>query len=519
MSFPTARPANLLPNSTFSTPSERSLGNAALNTPPLAPAAPSSGALGYPASRNDTPPPTNAVAASLQAQVATGRANTPTAPPLSRPERSGSPWGGSVISGVNASAVNAAQPFSPRTGGSAQPGDGSNSGGMGGFGGAGSYFVDQQAAAVVAHSRAVASATEMTLRGEIKRLREENNDLRKEAGRAAQLTGEVELLRQATLLQHEDKVPIRLRELERENLRLRRLLNAAEEKLRTLESEEHRQRIIDHHNFFGSAGQIAWGQSPEEMASSRVTPASLAALLGRAGEEEDSGRGGARPLEGGGNNSNNKEGAPGRVVVIRGNQGPCGACKLKIAVATRAAEADRNTAVAEAQRLQTELRKATDELEAIRQWVAQVVATYHQFPLLATNGLIGHSAVLPAGASPLAPTQQQQLHSMQQQRGQPILGNSPASTMAGLQRVTSMTPQWSSELQHPASFLDAQKQLTTVSAAAAAAASPAAAGSGSAAFRGPGTPRVGGSGLSAGGGFLGSVGTPGGSPLISRRLY
>gem|GEM_PF-5170170 len=59
------------------------------------------------------------------------------------------------------------------------------------------------------------------------------------------LQDELEVLRSAPLSRHEEKTVIHLRELERENLQLRRNLAAMEEKVRSLESEDFRSRVTD----------------------------------------------------------------------------------------------------------------------------------------------------------------------------------------------------------------------------------------------------------------------------------
>jgi hypothetical protein len=89
-----------------------------------------------------------------------------------------------------------------------------------------------------------AVSMETALKGEIQRLKGENADLRREATRANVLQAELNILREVSLVQHEEKVPIRLQELERDNVRLRATNRSLEERVRMLELDDLRRRLV-----------------------------------------------------------------------------------------------------------------------------------------------------------------------------------------------------------------------------------------------------------------------------------
>ena len=262
------------------------------------------------------------------------------------------------------------------------------------------------------------SSMEVTLRGEVKRLREENSLLQKEAARANQLKNEVEFLRNVTLLQHEEKVPIRLRELEQENLSLRRRCSSLEERLRTLEAEDYRSQHVNYVNMLGE-----WNSSPQQNEKPSVSE-----------QQEESAK----------SRSN-----------VSWKQGhPCGNCTRRVAVVEKNAEIERGKLTSRISELEEKLKVADGELDQIRRWVSSVVATYQQFPTSASSGLFPSGTPAPTSTNSFLSPQR---HVLQHPKGQPIAAVPSRSGM------TATSPNWASEVDPPASYLESHRQITNVS--------------------------------------------------------
>jgi hypothetical protein len=212
---------------------------------------------------------------------------------------------------------------------------------------------------------AVMAALETALRAEVKKLREENTELRREAIRAKALQDELSILRNVTLTQHDEKVPIRLRELEQDNLRLRKTNASLEEKLRTFESDEFRQRLLDHHNLFGSGKStgLAWtdASSPSPAQQSAAPPTAAAAQQS--------------PLS-------SATTQPGRVVVIKQGD-PCASCKLRVNVTAQAHQAEMKDLKERLAKTQAHAAALEQELLGVQRWLQPLVAGIQAFPLQA----------------------------------------------------------------------------------------------------------------------------------------
>ena len=209
----------------------------------------------------------------------------------------------------------------------------------------------------------MSTATEIALRGEVKRLREENMDLRRRHAHVKALEEEVQFLKTGYRLEQEEKVPIRLRELENENLRLRKQLAMLQEKLKTLESDEYRQRLMDHHAFFSTIAQ-------QQFQSSWGSPAPSASP-GRKGGTASPATGGASADQG--SATKNKPS-------FSMASGPCERCSVRILAVERAAEADKKELQQTIATLTAELTTAKNELDEIHQFVQKWVSIGQQYP-------------------------------------------------------------------------------------------------------------------------------------------
>lgn len=216
-------------------------------------------------------------------------------------------------------------------------------------------------------SVAVVASTETALRGEVKKLRDEMIELRREASKVKALQAEVTMLRNVTLMQSEEKVPIRLRELEIENLRLQRANRSLEEKLSSLEGE------MKYRSLMSSANAIAMGDSRT------------------AGRAVDSVKIGDMELPHYGNNSfggredrvgpgASASSPPGKVVVIKHGDHPCANCNMRISAAQKAFEGERILLVNANKELQAKLRAAEEEIKGVQAWVGPLVQSLQQFP-------------------------------------------------------------------------------------------------------------------------------------------
>jgi hypothetical protein len=241
--------------------------------------------------------------------------------------------------------------------------------------------------AAAAREAAVQAAEIVTQRSELKRLREENVHLRKMAEEYRKLEQEADYLRGASLMQHEEKVPIRLRQLEQENLRLRKLNTSFEERLKTLESEDYRQRMIDHHRFFHQDFETpaaALSPSPGRGNGGRRNGTDYGNLGGRAESDDIAGAVEASAANGMAGNNGVHIGQK-SVVVIKGGTGPCTNCKFRLSVQQRAHEGDMMKMKATIADLEAKLSVAQNELDSIRQWVGHVVQVHNQYPTLANR--------------------------------------------------------------------------------------------------------------------------------------
>lgn len=228
---------------------------------------------------------------------------------------------------------------------------------------------------------AINQSIDSALRAEVKRMREEVTKLRKESQRASQLADEVAFLRNVTLLQHEEKVPIRLRELERENLGLRRQVATLEEKLKTYEHDEYRQRLAMQRNTLAAVGLDITGTGGSTAITGKDADAdksgkgmrrrntSLSPTSFRRGTSV----GGATP---------GASGSPKVDIIVRGDTTleSCASCRLKIAAMERVNRADKKELQESLSLTQTRLDAANKELLAIQNWVKSVVANAHQYP-------------------------------------------------------------------------------------------------------------------------------------------
>jgi hypothetical protein len=251
---------------------------------------------------------------------------------------------------------------------------------------------------------ALAQSVDSVLRAEVKRMREEITVWRKEAQRAKQLKDEVEFLRNVTLLQHEEKVPIRIRELERDNGSLRKRIASLEERVKTYEQDEYRQRLAL------QRGTVGGWQT--ELA--RVAAASMG---GDDGRQEDGNRQGSRdpsprgrsgtirgspgvgPASDGINfRSRDRGGAPGSEIVIRPTGGEtCANCRVRITALDRVSRQEKQAIEEELRITQRKLDEANNEIAAVQKWVKNLVANSHQYPMLALGqpsleGVVGMEA-------------------------------------------------------------------------------------------------------------------------------
>ena len=208
--------------------------------------------------------------------------------------------------------------------------------------------VQQQHTQRAATQAAMVASMEAALKGEVRRLKDENSTLRREAQRCRALQQEVDTLRAVTLLQSEEKVPIRLRELELENLRLKRVNRSLEERVSTLESDEHRQWLADQHRFYATTSR-----------EKETAPAQ---------EAVESSPGGSAPS----------------VRVLKGGQ-TCDNCNLKLSTLKRAHLVEMDTLKKDKAALQEQLRTAQAEIQGIQAWIAPLLADVLRYPHVAAN--------------------------------------------------------------------------------------------------------------------------------------
>lgn len=249
-------------------------------------------------------------------------------------------------------------------------------------------------------SVALAQSVDSVLRGEVKRMREELTVWRKEAQRAKQLKDEVEFLRNVTLLQHEEKVPIRLRELERDNAALRKRVASLEEQVKSYEQDEYRQRLVQQRTSVGGwqnelarvAGTAAGNHGNADGNDARQGGGSGGVLTGsffedRSRDPSPRGRSGTMrgsPGAGPSNDSIAFRRDRGAEIIIRPSGGEtCSSCRVRISALDRASRQERQVLEEELRNTQKKLDEANTEISAVQNWVKNLVANAHQYPMLA----------------------------------------------------------------------------------------------------------------------------------------
>lgn len=213
----------------------------------------------------------------------------------------------------------------------------------------------QQQVQRMATQAAMVASMEAALKGEVRRLKDENSELRREAQRARTLQQEVDTLRSVTLLQSEEKVPIRLRELELENFRLKRLNRSLEERVSTLESDEHRIWLADQYRFYASRSNDK--DSSNNNSAAPADPSATEVAVAQ--------RGGGPVKAGGG--------------------GTCDNCNLKLSTMKRAHLQEMEQIKKEKTQLQEQLRVAQTEIQGIQAWIAPLLADVLRYPHVAAT--------------------------------------------------------------------------------------------------------------------------------------
>lgn len=228
---------------------------------------------------------------------------------------------------------------------------------------------DSQAVSLNAMNSAISASMDVALRGEIKRLREEVTDLRREASRVEALQSEVNMLRAVTLMQAEEKVPIRLRELEAENQRLKRTNRSLEEKLSSIEGDMKYRELL-------SSWSAADQQQAGFLRGLSVQPAQseLERSINDANFES-----GILP--------STSLGTPqgGKVLVIKPATNPCLSCGTRLAAAERAFDTEKRRLTSSIKILESRLDAANEEIRAVQAWVAPLVHSLQQYPRLSDN--------------------------------------------------------------------------------------------------------------------------------------
>ncbi|CUG55190.1 Hypothetical protein, putative [Bodo saltans] len=221
------------------------------------------------------------------------------------------------------------------------------------------------AIALTAMNSTIAASMDTALRGEIKRLREEVSDLRREASRGDALRSEVAMLRSVTLMQAEEKVPLRLRELEAENQRLKRANRSLEEKLISIEGDSKYRDLLN-----------SWTSSEIGFAN-RSNP--VQAEMERSLHLEDevfptftNGSMLSHPLNGSvvGN----------RVLVLKPQSNPCLTCGTRLVAAETAFDTEKKKLHTTIKSLEQRLAAANDEIRAVQAWIAPLVTSIQQYP-------------------------------------------------------------------------------------------------------------------------------------------
>jgi hypothetical protein len=227
-------------------------------------------------------------------------------------------------------------------------------------------YVQPPTVALDAMNSAISASMDTALRGEIKRLRDEVSDLRREASRGEALRSEVAMLRSVTLMQAEEKVPLRLRELEVENQRLKRANRSLEEKLISIEGDSKYREL-----------QNSW--SSNEIGLQRPNPQGALGEMERSllGDDEilptfTNGSLLSHPFNGSitGN----------RVLVLKPQNDPCLACGTRLIAAETSFDAEKRRLRSTIKTLESKLAAANDEIRAVHAWITPLVNTIQQFP-------------------------------------------------------------------------------------------------------------------------------------------
>jgi hypothetical protein len=226
---------------------------------------------------------------------------------------------------------------------------------------------------------------ELALRAEVKRLREENLELRRAAERARALETEAAMLRDASMWQLDEKAPIKLRQLEADNERLNRKCQGMAERIDSLELERKTLLAV------GGLGAIS--------SAVAVAGAAGGGSPGGAGGDGSPGGAGSRRASPAGRRGVDDGGAAAAGVAASAASFVCSNCKLKIAVNNRAWQQRMDELRKEKKELSDRLDAATSELSAIGQWVTHVVNIHQQYPSLAGQSGASHVASLLGGAN------------------------------------------------------------------------------------------------------------------------
>ena len=228
-----------------------------------------------------------------------------------------------------------------------------------------SRYVQPPTVALEAMNSAISASMDTALRGEIKRLREEVSELRREASRGEALRSEVAMLRSVTLMQAEEKVPLRLRELEVENQRLKRANRSLEEKLISIEGDSKYRELQNSwsSNEFGL-------QRPSQGAQGELERSLL-------GDDEilptfTNGSLLSHPFNG--SISGN------RVLVLKPQNNPCLACGTRLIAAETAFDTEKRQLCSTIKTLESKLAAANDEIRAVHAWITPLVNTIQQYP-------------------------------------------------------------------------------------------------------------------------------------------
>lgn len=222
--------------------------------------------------------------------------------------------------------------------------------------------------AAQAMNNSISASMDVALRGEIKRLREEVADLRREASRAEVLRAEVSMLRSVTLMQAEEKVPLRLRELEAENQRLKRANRSLEEKLASIEGDMKYRELLN-----------SWSTSDQQSVAKELDRSLHAEPVDEAMPSFINGSMlSPHPM-------NNSVIGNSRILVIKPHVNPCLTCGTRLAAAELAFESDKKRLTSTITSLEVKLGAAYEEIRSVQAWIAPVLSSLQQYPRLSDS--------------------------------------------------------------------------------------------------------------------------------------